>query len=200
MSRNAKIDGTAEVHPTAKIGENVQVWNNSQIRELSIIGDNSIIGSQAYIDAEVLIGKNCKIQNGALIYKPAVVEDGVFIGPGVILTNDHNPRAINPDFNLKKATDWTEVGVQIGRGASIGAGSICVAPLKIGSWAMIAAGSVVTRDVPDFALFAGVPAKQIGWVGRSGFRLTRDSLDSTQFVCPVSGSKFIEDGGVLNEI
>lgn len=200
MSQNSKIHVTAEVDPLAKIGENVQVWNNSQVRELSIIGDDSIIGSSVYIDAEVIIGQNCKIQNGALVYRPAIVADGVFIGPGVILTNDHNPRAINPDNSLKKANDWTEVGVHIGRGASIGAGSICVAPVEVGSWAMIAAGSVVTRDVPAFGLFAGVPAKQIGWVGKSGFRLTRNSLDSNQFTCPITGSEFIEVEGVLNEI
>ena len=200
MSQDLKIHETAEVHPTAKIGENVQIWHDSQVREHSIIGENSIIGSRAYVDAGVLIGRNCKIQNGALIYKPAIVEDGVFIGPGAILTNDHNPRAINPDHSLKRATDWTEVGVQIGVGASVGAGSICVAPLEIGSWAMIAAGSVVTRDVPAFGLFAGIPAKQIGWVGKSGFRLTRDLLDSNHFECPITGSKFIEVQGVLREI
>ncbi len=106
------------------------------------------------------------MQNYALVYEPAELADGVFIGPAVVLTNDTYPRAVNPDLSLKSAHDWEPVGVTIGEGASIGARAVCVAPVTIGAWATVAAGAVVTKDVPDHALVVGVPARRVGWVGQ----------------------------------
>jgi acetyltransferase-like isoleucine patch superfamily enzyme len=122
------------------------------------------------------------------LFDSAEIEDGVFIGPGVILTNDRYPRAINGNMLLKTALDWKKVGVSVSKGASIGAGSICVAPIAIGEWALIGAGSVVTRDVASFALVVGNPAKQIGWVGPEGYKLifVSDGL----YECPKSKAKF----------
>lgn len=164
------IHDGAQVSPDATLGDGTTVWPLAQIRERAIIGAHCIIGRGAYIGTGVQVGDNCKIQNHALIYEPAILGGGVFIGPGAILTNDHHPRAINPDGTLKTADDWNPTGVTIHDGASIGAGAICVAPVTIGRWATVAAGAVVTRDVPDYALVAGTPARQTGWVREDGRR------------------------------
>ncbi len=117
------------------------------------------------------IGARCKIQNDALVYFPAVVGDGVFIGPRATLTNDPYPRAVNPDGTLKDGGDWEPAGVIVEEGASIGAAAVVLGGVTVGAWAMVAAGAVVTREVPAFALVAGVPARRVAWVGRSGRRL-----------------------------
>lgn len=161
-----------------------------------MLGQNCVIGRGAYIGTGVTLGDNCKVQNYALVYEPAELGHGVFIGPAVVLTNDTYPRAVNPDGSLKSASDWQPVGVSIREGASIGARAVCVAPVTIGRWATIAAGSVVTRDVPDFALVAGVPAKRLGWVGRAGVRLVEEA---GVWRCPQTGVSYIERDGALVE-
>lgn len=151
-----------------------------------------------YVGSGVVIGDRVKVQNYALVYEPAVVDDGVFIGPGVVLTNDVWPRAVNPDGTLKSASDWDSVGVTVRSGASLGARAVCVAPVTIGEWSMVAAGAVVTDDVPSHALVAGVPARRIGWVGRTGRRLQADN-DGT-LVCPDTGDRFRESDGTVSVI
>ena len=184
MVGEQKISATAIISMHSKLGAGVRVWDYSQIREDATVGDNSIIGRSVYIGPGVKIGSNCKIQNNALIYEPALIENGVFIGPAVVLTNDQYPRAVNPDGTLKNSSDWSQVGVIVKEGASIGAQSVCIAPVVIGKWALVAAGSTVVREVPDFALVAGTPAKQIGWVGKSGHRLQK--INDHQYQCPVT--------------
>jgi acetyltransferase-like isoleucine patch superfamily enzyme len=195
---SAQISKLATVSDVAILGEGVTVWDFSKIRENSIIGDHTLIGDYVYIDINVSIGKNCKIQNSSLLFDPCILHDGVFIGPGVILTNDHNPRAIS-SFGAKKAsTDWDKVGVEVFTGASIGAGTVCIAPVKIGAWAMIGAGSVVTKDVPNFALVLGNPARQVGWVGKKGLKLI--PLDDSNFLCPATNEKYSLSNGILSEV
>ena len=191
-----RISDDAQVAGDASIGDGTQVWNLVQIRERARIGAECIIGRGAYIGIGVRVGDRCKIQNSALVYDPAVIGDGVFIGPGAILTNDRLPRAISPSGELKQADDWDPVGVTIETGASIGAGAVCVAPVQIGAWAMVAAGSVVVRDVPDHALVAGNPARQIGWVGRDGQRMV---ADGGVLVDESTGARFTEVDGQLKE-
>ncbi len=176
------IAATADVDATATIGDGSKIWHLAQVRDGAVLGENCIVSRGAYIGSGVKIGDNCKIQNYALVYEPAVLGQGVFIGPAVVLTNDQYPRAINSNMTLKSGSDWDAVGVTIGDGASIGAHSVCIAPVKIGAWALVAAGSVVTKDVPNFALVAGNPAKRIRWVGRAGVPL--EDIGDNSFRCP----------------
>lgn len=184
------IDPSAEVDPSASVPGSARVWGLAQVRAGAKLGERTIVGRGAYVGVGVDVGSDVKIQNNALVYEPAVLEDGVFIGPGAILTNDRRPRAVNPDGSLKSASDWNPVGVTVRRGAAIGAGAICVAPVEIGTWALVAAGSVVTRDVPAFALVAGNPARRIGWVSIAGQRLQQG--DSGDWTCPVTGDSYRE--------
>ena len=196
-----KIVDTADVSPQAQIGDGTSVWHLSQIRENAVVGENCVIGRASYIGEGAEVGNNCKIQNLAQIYEPAKLEDGVFIGPAVVLTNDQYPRAINPDGSAKSASDWESVGVTIRKGAAIGARSVLVAPLEVGEWALVAAGSTVIRDVPAFALVVGSPARQIGWVGKQGHRLIATDEDTKILRCPVSGDLYIEkENGTIEEI
>jgi UDP-2-acetamido-3-amino-2,3-dideoxy-glucuronate N-acetyltransferase len=123
-----------------------------------------------------------------------------------VFTNDLNPRAVTPEGRLKSPADWHAVGVTVLEGGSVGARAVCVAPVTIGRWAMVAAGAVVTRDVPDFALVLGVPARQVGWVGRAGVRVVEEGegdeagRGSGRFVCPETGAVYLEKDGVLSEI
>jgi UDP-2-acetamido-3-amino-2,3-dideoxy-glucuronate N-acetyltransferase len=185
-----RIAPTADVDPTATIGEGSSVWHLAQIRDHARLGSNCIIGRGAYIGSGAILGNNCKVQNYALVYEPAVLGDGVFIGPAVVLTNDEFPRSVNPDGTLKSADDWESVGVTIGNGASIGARAVCIAPVKIGAWALVAAGAVVTKDVPNFALVAGVPARRIRWVGRAGVPL--EAIGDDRFECPITKDVYRE--------
>ena len=191
----ARIVESADVDPTAVVGDGSAIWHLAQVRDEARVGEECIVGRGAYIGSGVQIGARCKIQNYALIYEPAVLEDGVFVGPAVVLTNDTFPRAVNPDGSLKSASDWEATGVTLRSGAAIGARAVCVAPVTVGRWATVAAGAVVTRDVPDFALVAGVPARQIGWVGRAGFRLVDEGEGSWR--CPVTQETYQESGGRL---
>lgn len=177
-----------QIHSTVVIGSGTKVWEYSKIREDSVIGNNCNLGRNVYIGPGVKIGDKVKIQNNALIYEPAVIEEAVFIGPGVIFTNDLHPRAVNEDGSTKNESDWTKQAVVVKSAASIGAGAICVAPVTIGKWSMIAAGSVVVKDVPNFALVAGIPAKQIGWAGKSGEKLIKE--DEETYRCPKTGKKY----------
>lgn len=191
----ATIKETAQVSPDATLGDGTTVWELAQVREGAVLGTGCVIGRGAYIGTGVRIGNNVKLQNYALVYEPARLADGVFIGPAAVLTNDTYPRSVAPDGTLKRGDDWEAVGVDIGEGASIGARSVCVAPVKIGAWALVAAGAVVTRDVPDFALVAGVPARWLGWVGRAGVRLTERAGEPGVWDCPQTGDVYVASEG-----
>ncbi len=192
------IVDSADVDVRASVGDGTSVWHLAQVREHAKLGQNCVIGRGAYIGSGVQLGDNCKVQNYALVYEPARLDDGVFIGPGVILTNDTYPRAVAPDGSVKSASDWDAVGVTIGDGASIGARSVCVAPVAIGAWALVAAGSVVTKDVAAYSLVAGVPARRIGWVGRSGKRLVEQGHRA--WTCPATNARYQETNGALTPL
>jgi acetyltransferase-like isoleucine patch superfamily enzyme len=191
-----RIEASADVSPQATIGDGSAVWHLAQVREDAVLGQGCIVGRGAYIGTGVHVGDHCKIQNHALVYEPARLGDGVFIGPAVVLTNDTYPRAVTPSGEVKGASDWDAVGVTVETGASIGARAVCVAPVTIGSWSLVAAGAVVVRDVPDFALVAGTPARQVGWVGKAGKRLEAEA--ESRWRCPETDDLYAESDGVLS--
>jgi acetyltransferase-like isoleucine patch superfamily enzyme len=166
------VHGTADVDPSASIGEGTKIWNNVQIREGAVIGRHCIVGKSVYIDHTVIIGDRVKIQNGVSVYHGVTIEDDVFLGPHMTFTNDLYPRAFDPD--------WHVVPTTVRRGASVGANVTVVCGVELGSYSMVGAGSVVTRDVPPHALVIGNPARVAGFVsvmGRPVAELRREGGD-----------------------
>lgn len=157
------------VHPTAivsndtKIGDGTKVWMNAQVREKVQIGKDCIISKDTYLDKEVIIGNNCKIQNSVSIYHGVIIEDDVFVGPNACFTNDKVPRAFDPN--------WKITPTLIKKGSSIGANSTIVCGITLGEYCMVAAGSVVTKDIEPYSLVMGNPAKHYSYVDKMGNKI-----------------------------
>jgi acetyltransferase-like isoleucine patch superfamily enzyme len=181
------IHPTADVSPRATLGPGTKVWHQAQVREGAVLGRNCILGKGAYVDFGVQIGDNVKIQNRASVYHGVTLESGVFVGPHVIFTNDKLPRAVNPDGSLKSDDDWELGRILVKEGASLGAGSIIVTGVTIGRFAMIGAGAVVTKDVPDHGLVYGNPAKLAGYMCACGHKMQQADDTSNMWRCPVCG-------------
>jgi UDP-2-acetamido-3-amino-2,3-dideoxy-glucuronate N-acetyltransferase len=168
---SARVHATADLEPNVTVGARTSIWHRAQLRTGATIGEECVIGRDAFIDEGVTIGNRVKIQNQALVYHGVTVEDGVFIGPGAILTNDRYPRAITSSGDLASTEDWTVSPILLREGSSIGAGAVVVAGTEVGRYAMVGAGAVVNRSVTNYALVAGSPARRIGWVCACGERL-----------------------------
>ncbi len=166
------IHETARVHPAAQIGDGTKIWNEAQVRENAHVGEQCIIGKGTYIGEGVIVGNRCKMENRVSLFEGAELEDGVFVGPHVAFLNDKRPRAIMPDGRLKGIEDWVVSPAKACYGAAIGGGAVLVPGVTVGRWAMVGSGAVVTKDVPDFALVVGNPARVIGYVCRCGARAT----------------------------
>jgi UDP-2-acetamido-3-amino-2,3-dideoxy-glucuronate N-acetyltransferase len=167
---------SAHVHPSAKIGKGTKIWHQTQVEAESEIGENCILAKGVYIGPRVKIGSNVKIQNRASIYEGVTIEDGAFIGPHVCFTNDLLPRAIDYKGNLINSGQWKIEKTRVKKGASIGANSTILPGITIGEFAMIGAGSVVTKDVPAFGLVYGNPAGLHGYVCKCGKKLETKCL------------------------
>jgi acetyltransferase-like isoleucine patch superfamily enzyme len=183
------IHPTADVSPLANIGPGTKIWHQAQVRERAVLGKQCIIGKGAYVDLDVVVGDCVKIQNRASVYKGVMIESGVFVGPHVCFTNDRFPRAINPDGTLKTEDDWELECTLVCYGASIGAGSIILPGVRIGSFAIVGSGSVVTTDVPDHALVFGNPARLRGYVCRCG-RSLKLNKGSVSWNCPACNENY----------
>ena len=184
------VHESAYVDEGAEVGAGTKIWHFSHVMKNARIGRHTIIGQNVNVDGGTIIGNNVKIQNNVSVYTGAVIEDDVFLGPSCVLTNVTNPRSQVNRHALYEAT-WLK------RGCTIGANATIVCGITIGRYAFVGAGSVVTKDVPDFALVVGNPARQTGWMSRHGHRL--DSLDSNGVMrCPESGYRYAEAApGVL---
>ncbi len=179
-AKNVKVHESAYVDdPEMAIGPGSRIWHFSHILTGCRIGANSTFGQNVVVGPDVIVGDNCKIQNNVSLYKGVRLEDGVFCGPSCVFTNVNNPRS-----EIERKSEFRETIVR--RGASIGANVTIVCGHELGQYCFIAAGAVVTGNVPDYALMAGVPAKRIGWMSRTGQRLGRD------LVCPETGERYRE--------
>jgi acetyltransferase-like isoleucine patch superfamily enzyme len=209
---SARVHATADLEPDVTVGAGTIIWHRAQIRTGARIGAECIVGRDAFIDEGVSIGDRVKIQNAALVYHGVTIEEGVFIGPGAILTNDRYPRAITSTGDLARAADWDVEPIAVRYGASIGAGAVVVAGVDVGRFAMVGAGAVVTRSVPNHALVAGSPARRIGWVCACGQRLVDANGDpvqaepgryaaQTDLLCAGCGRRYayVPDGETLEE-
>ena len=180
MMSKVFIHETSEIDADVTIGKGTKIWHFSHILSNSQIGVDCVIGQNVMIGPDVSVGNYCKLQNNVSVYKGVILEDGVFCGPSCVFTNVLTPRAL---FERKEEFLTTHVCT----GASIGANSTIICGVKIGRYAMIGAGAVVTRDVTDFSLVVGNPARRIGWVSRAGDRLGDD------LVCPRTFEHYFED-------
>ena len=188
MKKHYFVHETAIVDVGAEIGEDVKIWHFSHVMAHCKIGDNCNIGQNVVISPRVELGKNVKIQNNVSVYEGVTCDDDVFLGPSAVFTNIINPRsAINRRGQYLKT--------HVGKGASIGANATIVCGHNIGSYALIGAGAVVTKNIASYALVVGNPARQIGWVGEYGHRLSFD--DEGLAVCPESQQEYrLENGSV----
>jgi len=181
------VHPTAIVEDGAEIGAGTRVWHHVHIRTGAIVGENCVLGKGVFVDSGAVIGAGCKIQNNVSVYSGVTLEDSVFVGPSAVFTNDLHPRA--------DSTEWETVMTTVRRGASIGANATIVCGIIIGVWSLVAAGAVVTRDVLDHELVAGVPARRFGWVCQCGHTLERTQGAYSGTACAACGRSIASAGG-----
>jgi acetyltransferase-like isoleucine patch superfamily enzyme len=170
-AQTAVVHPTADVSPQARVGPGTRIWHYAHVREHATIGAECVISRNVYVEDGVVIGNRVKLQNNVSVYRGVQLEDGVFVGPHATFTNDLHPRAINADGSLKGLADWTVTPTYVRRGAAIGGGAVIVCGVEIGSFALVGAGAVVTRDVPELGLVFGNPARLVGYVCTCARRL-----------------------------
>lgn len=182
---------SAIIDDGAAIGDGTRIWHWVHVSTGARIGANCSLGQNVYVGSRVVLGANCKVQNNVSIYDNVTLEDDVFCGPSMVFTNVYNPRS-----QVSRKHEYRDTLVR--RGATFGANCTIVCGVTIGEYAFIGAGAVVTRDVKPYALMAGVPARQIGWMSRHGERLALPLSGSGEAACPATGTRYrLQDGVVL---
>jgi UDP-2-acetamido-3-amino-2,3-dideoxy-glucuronate N-acetyltransferase len=183
------IHPSAIVDSGATLGEETRIWHFSHICSGARVGNHCSLGQNVFVGNEAVIGHNVKIQNNVSVYDAVTLEDEVFCGPSVVFTNVYNPRAFIARKEQYRAT-------RVKQGATLGANATIMCGITIGEFAFVAAGAVVNRDVPAFALMRGVPARQLGWISRFGERLDLPLTGSGEAVCPHTGDHYLLKEGV----
>lgn len=182
---------TAEIDEGCTIGDGTKIWHFSHIMPDAVIGEGCNIGQNVVVSPGVVLGNNVKVQNNVSIYTGVICDDDVFLGPSMVFTNIINPRSA-----VIRRDQYIETRVK--KGASIGANATIICGNSIGSYALIGAGSVVTKDVPDYGLVLGNPARHVGWVSEYGHRLEFDSEGKA--VCPESGQEYLKEGEHIRRV
>ena len=185
------------IHPSSfadegcQIGEGTKVWHFCHIMPKAVIGKNCSLGQNVFVANNVTIGDNVKIQNNVSLYEGVTCEDNVFLGPSMVFTNVMNPRS-----GIERKDEYKKTLIK--KGASIGANATIVCGITLGEYCFIGAGAVVLKDVPAYALMAGVPAKQIGWMSRYGLKLDFDKTGKA--ACPTTGEKYVLENGKVSAV
>jgi UDP-2-acetamido-3-amino-2,3-dideoxy-glucuronate N-acetyltransferase len=182
------VHPTAIVDPGVEIGAGTRIWHWAHVSSGARIGNGCSLGQNVYVGSRVVVGDNVKIQNNVSVYDNVTLEDDVFCGPSMVFTNVYNPRAA-----ISRKDEYRDTLVR--KGATLGANCTIVCGVTIGEYAFIGAGTVVTRDVPDYALVVGVPARQIGWMSQFGERLELPLVGDGEAVCPHTGTRYRLEGG-----
>lgn len=190
---SVQIHPSAIVDDGARIGSGSRVWHFAHVCGGARIGDGVSLGQNVFVGNKVVIGNRCKIQNNVSVYDNVTLEEGVFCGPSMVFTNVYNPRAL-----IERKDQYRDT--QVGRGATLGANCTIVCGITISAYAFVGAGAVITKDVPDFALMVGVPARQIGWMSAYGEQLALPVSGEGTETCPYTGDQYVLDGTHLTRI
>ncbi len=186
---------TAEIEKGANIGQGTKIWNNCQIKKNATIGENCVVGHNCFISSKAVMGKGCKLQSNIDVWDEVTLEDYIFVGPSVVFTNDLNPRAKYPKSKYPKYGEWIPTLVK--EGATLGANATIICGINIGKWAMVGAGSVVTKDVSDYAIVVGSPAKNIGWICECGNKI---KFEDEQTICKICEKRYQKEEEKVWEI
>ena len=185
-----------QVHPSAiiddgaQIGENSRIWHFVHVCSGAVVGRDVSLGQNVFVGNKVVIGDRCKIQNNVSVYDNVTLEDGVFCGPSMVFTNVHNPRAL-----VERKDEYRDTLVK--RGATLGANCTIVCGVTVGAFAFVGSGAVVTRDIADFALMVGVPARQIGWMSAYGEQLSLPLVGSGEAICAHTQDRYVLTNGCV---
>lgn len=191
MEKNYFVHASSIVDEGATIGEGTSIWHFSHIMPKAIIGNKCNLGQNVFVDNNVVIGNNVKIQNNVSVYNGVILEDDVFIGPSVVFTNVINPRSF-----IERKTEFKKTIIK--KGATIGANATIVCGIEVGEYVLIGAGSVVTKNFSAYALVAGNPAKQTGWVSQEGYKLNFD--EEGKAICKGSGETYILKDNIVSKL